>query len=428
MTHVNTAPKNKTIGSVKQHPLCIPILAKKMMKGIGYQVTRSARAIVHLLRSPRVFLSEINRAATSILKRSTFFFLNFDRLKGQHALYSLAEEQPVHLRRPSTIPYNPNAFPRTAQPAARQLFALSDALVVGPAATVIFDKRILTEATSPSRRFFCSRAEDFVADRALTFMFPRASRTTRLAVPVSEPIFPLVPFYGHFYYEWILEYLPKLRILEHPTHRAPGHPKILIKAGSPAFVRQSLELLGFHDHIFEWDGVTLRAKRFLFTQHRKWSPHENDFCPSYDDIAWVRERVHRAPRASPQKGSPERLYISRNRAKRGRNIANEDELSDLLTKKGFTAVRFEELSFIEGVRIASRAKVILGPHGAGLVNAIFGAHPTIIEIHTGSQYNSHFFALSEVMGLDYRSIPSQAVGKDLLVDLATLERCLNELD
>lgn len=397
------------------------------MEIIKHQVKRLFRPIPSILRSPRTVLFHINKAATRILKRYKFFFIDFDRVKAKHSRYRAEEEHSVNLRRPSEIPYKPGVFPRSAKPAARELFEFRNAIIVGPAATAIFNGRILVEANSPSLRLFYARVEDFVADHALTYMFARTSRRTPSLVSISAPIFPLVPFYGQFYYEWMLEYLPKLRILDQYKDNVLGAPTILIKAGSPPFVRKSLELLGYRDHIFEWNGHPTRTERLLFTQHRIWDPNAPEFCPSCDDITWLRDRIHQALLASPQEDSPERIYISRSKATRGRRIVNEDDFADLLAKHGFATVYFEDLSFSEGMRIASHAKVILGPHGAGLANAIFGRNSTLIEIHTGSPNKPHFFALSEMMGLDYHAVPSKSVGNDLCVDVSALEKFLERI-
>jgi len=82
-------------------------------------------------------------------------------------------------------------------------------------------------------------------------------------------------------------------------------------------------------------------------------------------------------------GGCRKLYISRagNLQAHVRRLLNEDEIIGLACKQGFEIVRCEELSFETQVTVFSEASVIVGAHGAGLTNLIFG-QPTakIVEM------------------------------------------------
>ena len=69
--------------------------------------------------------------------------------------------------------------------------------------------------------------------------------------------------------------------------------------------------------------------------------------------------------------SPEKIYVSRRGLCSWREMRNEAEVEAALGRLGFTVVRPQELSFDEQVATFAGARVVVGPHGAGLTNAAF---------------------------------------------------------
>ena len=67
----------------------------------------------------------------------------------------------------------------------------------------------------------------------------------------------------------------------------------------------------------------------------------------------------------------ERIYVSRHGIESFRYLRNEDEVEAVMMQLGFTVVRPQELTFDEQVATFACARVIAGPHGAGLTNASF---------------------------------------------------------
>lgn|GEM_PF-1887942 len=107
---------------------------------------------------------------------------------------------------------------------------------------------------------------------------------------------------------------------------------------------------------------------------------------------------------SPHK-YPERIYVSRSKSRRP--LANENELERLLAGAGFAIVHLEELPWIEQIRFFQNARLIVGPHGAGLANLVF-ANPgsTVVEFTVGYMFNRCFEWISTVAG--HRYIPVEA--------------------
>jgi len=80
-----------------------------------------------------------------------------------------------------------------------------------------------------------------------------------------------------------------------------------------------------------------------------------------------------------------KVYVSRRKSRRSLHI--EAVLEDILWKKGFEIVYAEELSLREQEDLFSRSNVVMGIHGAGLNNAIFGDSVHLIEIMPSSRLN-----------------------------------------
>ncbi len=99
---------------------------------------------------------------------------------------------------------------------------------------------------------------------------------------------------------------------------------------------------------------------------------------------------------------PERIYISRRGIKSFRSVCNEDEVEALMLQLGFAVVQPQNLSFDQQVTFFARARVIAGPHGAGLTNAAFA--PTgclVVDICTDSWATAWMARLTQIFEHNY---------------------------
>ncbi|MBT9611017.1 MAG: glycosyltransferase family 61 protein [Aquabacterium sp.] len=64
-----------------------------------------------------------------------------------------------------------------------------------------------------------------------------------------------------------------------------------------------------------------------------------------------------------------RIYVRRNSGLR--KLVNDQQISETLTKAGFTVIAPEELSFSEQVRLFSQAELVIGATGAAMANLMF---------------------------------------------------------
>lgn len=100
--------------------------------------------------------------------------------------------------------------------------------------------------------------------------------------------------------------------------------------------------------------------------------------------------------------STEKLYVSRLNATR--SFPEEITLQNTLVGMGFRVIYPEKMTFAEQRKVFSRAQLIAGIHGGGLVNAIWSSNCSIIEFMPLKRINRCFEWQSMLFGHDYRRI------------------------
>jgi len=128
-------------------------------------------------------------------------------------------------------------------------------------------------------------------------------------------------------------------------------------------------------------------------------------------------------------GGLENIYISRNKAS-VRRVINENELMNFLAPLGFKSYCLEDFSFNDQVRIFSKAKIVVGPHGSGLTNIMWlGNGASVIELMPESRLHPDYFQLSRALGLRYTAIICKAAGddNDITVDLPEFKKYLKNI-
>lgn len=283
---------------------------------------------------------------------------------------------------------------------------------------------ILLDSVGGNRDYFFYRMDDYLPTSKYELLRRQIYRREPGDIDYlqNEPVFPMTPPYDNFY-AWVIEYLPKLRMLD-VYERETGHePAILIKSTSPDFVPQSLAYLGYGPRLERWSGGEARVKNLLIAKHRlntSEAARRYGYDLSYDYLNFLRKRVRRRPRQSHP--DADRIYISRQNA--GRNVANFDELRPILHDHGFTIVCLEELPFENQVELVADASVVMGPHGAGLAHLIFGEDLTVIEMFNRLHIKPTYYVLSEAFGHEYHSTINDVDGGDIRIDTVEIETLL----
>ncbi len=163
--------------------------------------------------------------------------------------------------------------------------------------------------------------------------------------------------YGHF----LLDALPSLLALEETGLAAELAP---IAPPLKPWQRQLIALL---------DGPAVReiAAPVVRLRQAAYASSINHFLHAPNALLGrVRDRL--GARAGPSPVQADRIYLSRrSHAHPMRILLNEVELERALTARGFVIVRPERLRPAQQIALCRQAKVVIGPSGAGMANALF---------------------------------------------------------
>lgn len=224
------------------------------------------------------------------------------------------------------------------------------------------------------------------------------------------------------YYHWFMEHLPKLRGIEYYERTTGNKLAYIIPRNPPSFILESLRLLGVDlSNCVEWQPPTMNIKTLVLPAYPE---------PTPSNLHWIRTKFQEAAQDTQSGRLPDRVYISRDRA-RNRRVKNESEVIDLLDRNGFTRVFAEELPVSNQVTLFSNASVIVGPHGAGLTNMIWANQANIIEIHN-NKIRDHYSVLANNLGHTYTPLKGESVNpdqlnSDMIVDTKKIHTALSTI-
>ncbi|WP_374019346.1 glycosyltransferase family 61 protein [Paenibacillus thiaminolyticus] len=229
--------------------------------------------------------------------------------------------------------------------------------------------------------------------------------------------------YGH----WFFDILPRIHLLEQSGILID---KYLIGKLTHSFQYESLQMLGFPiDKLIQVDRndyhlvarkLVVPAVPFILGKSPRWA---------YQFIRTRLKDVHSIP---PRPGY-ERIYVSRQDAY-ARFVVNEEEVMQVLAKKGFTRIVLTPLSMEEKISIYSSAQAIVAPFGSGNVNVAFcNPGSTLIEMTPITVADEYFWKISNHAGMNYFEVlcdieqPPKPVGgaDSLIVDINKLKRVLH---
>lgn len=222
------------------------------------------------------------------------------------------------------------------------------------------------------------------------------------------------------YYHWVLDILPRLSLIEQ-FEELRSVPLIVPKGMAPNQY-ESLRLLGISpDRTIEYDGSHWEVDRVYFP-----SPLSGTGNPSPWAISWLRSRLLSVLGVQDAKAT-KYFYITRRDAY-SRKITNEDQIVESLTRRGFEVICPGELSFAEQVQHFAQAKVIIGPHGAGLTNMVFAPPNSIlIELFPESYINVCYWALANVCHNTYAFLKGNPKGSNFEISLGEIENLLDKM-
>ncbi len=239
-------------------------------------------------------------------------------------------------------------------------------------------------------------------------------RIERLSLPCGAWF---IEVWSGNYFHWMTRCLPKAHLL---SQAYPDLP-LLVPSGIrlSAFQQESLAKLGLSDRVLH-----LPSRR---TQVHSLAVVEGMTAINPEMLLSVRQRLCVTNEPSLD------IFVSRRNAK-WRRLRNENELADRLAARSFVSVTFEDLSFQQQIELMSKARTLVGVHGAGLTNMMF-ARPglRVVEIADPEFTNPDYFWLARSSGHGYALVNAEVQGErrpgyhDLRVDVVTVLRAVDHL-
>ncbi|MHC2066025.1 glycosyltransferase family 61 protein [Bremerella sp. T1] len=223
------------------------------------------------------------------------------------------------------------------------------------------------------------------------------------------------------YFHFLLECLPKIRLLEESGVVVDRY----YVPYKQIYQQELLELFGIDRGkvIAESDLCFVQADEVYFPSHSD--------IPRKESVRFLFETAKRQSWAKLESGVKKRVYVSRSRMKR-RNCLNDDDVMTMLSKYGFERYHLETMSVREQIQLFQQAEIIVGPHGAGLVNMVFSTPGTmVVEIGTPFRPYSFFHDLSMASDHVFRwfvASPTDGKGDEsnMIVDVPLLESFLKQ--
>ena len=201
------------------------------------------------------------------------------------------------------------------------------------------------------------------------------------------------------YYHWLFDCLPRLRIAE-TICRPDGRTKYYIAEDTYPFQKETLDALG----ISTASCISSKKYQHLQATHLIATSHPN---PQHSPIPrWIVSFLRESfLKFSSSKNQKSFVYISRRDSVNSRRLRNEENLSIALESAGFGIYRLSELTFLDQVSLFSRARMIVGVHGAGLANLAFASKGAVVYELFSEQFQPDMYErLSLLAGLDYYKI------------------------
>jgi hypothetical protein len=194
------------------------------------------------------------------------------------------------------------------------------------------------------------------------------------------------------YYHWLIEELPMV------LRARKCDPDVLVLAHAEGITdrhRAVARVMGFTIH---------NAPKTVRLAHHVLPGRANDSWFIHPADASILEHFGRSLVINST-DKPQRIYISR----RGdaRSVSGEAQLEQILNQAGFTIVSPGSLTWEEQISVFQSARIIVGPHGAGLANAVFSeTGARVIELTNARHYNRCFEWLCHVKEHSYVPISS----------------------
>ena len=227
--------------------------------------------------------------------------------------------------------------------------------------------------------------------------FPHAYRIRENIRTIRQPV-TLLRSRFHNYYHLLIDVLPRLIAIRDllPVIRQPVG--LLVTGGINSIERAYLEMLNLESlPIIEMsDDTTYLCEEYVFTT-LKTRPQSGYIPEPY--LSMIREAtVSRVPVLSEKRRN---IFVSRQNAD-VRRVENFAEVQERLRQYGYEVVSFEDMSIDDQICTVNRARSLVGVHGAGLSNMIFGPEGLkVVEVSPAGFLAPHYYLLCKSLGYEY---------------------------
>ena len=208
------------------------------------------------------------------------------------------------------------------------------------------------------------------------------------------------------YYHWLLDFTPRLAAFVALRDKVPELAEcgVALVGSRPAFVAELLDRLRFPmDRLVEIDATSLQ--RF---DHLLAISNFSQYGFVHPAALALLEQVQPVRSPAPRR----RLYVSRADAA-SRRVRNEDEVLAGLAPCGVEAVTLAGLGLAEQQALFADCELLIGPHGAGLVNLLWTPPRCgLVEIRPPIDLFHQFERLAAALGRTYRAVWRPAVAPD----------------
>lgn len=212
-------------------------------------------------------------------------------------------------------------------------------------------------------------------------------------------------FHNH-YAHLFCDVLPRWKLFEEAG--LAGQVPALLPPPSSAFAGEAWGKIGLTGNgSQQWDDTCWQMDGLYFASSFKkfcsWTP---------ESAAWVRAKL--APELTHKPVGKKIFYISRSGGPR--SILNEEEIIASLQSYDITVVQTEKLTLQQQIDLFSEAGMIVGPHGAGIQNALWAPRGCrVLELVNARYFSGIYWTLAESLNQPYGLVTGiSAAGKDPL--------------
>lgn len=207
---------------------------------------------------------------------------------------------------------------------------------------------------------------------------------------------------------WMFDSICKSCILRDSSIEISDIDNIIVNTLAQPFQKESINLLNFDDkNIIERNrGNELIKLDFLIDV----SPIRLGMYTMAWQVEFIRGLFSNKKDNLNLNKDYSKIFINRSSGRR--RVIDNSGFYQYLKHNGFEILNLEDFSVSEAKHMFERAKIILGPHGAGFTNIVF-CKPDTLVIELFSQHiSSEFYNFSEVLNLNHNFVVCNDVKGD----------------